>query len=86
MNQFNEYSAIAQVAVRNSENAFINQQKLRDEWKPLRFHDMPDIDEAHNEYDQFRRVLFRSRGRSSILFLHANYHWYAFLRTRSRRR
>ena len=31
MNQFNEYSAIAQVAVRNTENAFINQQKLRDE-------------------------------------------------------
>lgn len=60
MNQFNEYSAIAQVAVRNTENAFINQQKLRDEWKPLRFHDMPDIDESHNEYDQFRRILEKS--------------------------
>jgi len=60
MNQFNEYSAIAQVAVRNTENAFINQQKLRDEWKTLRFHDMPNIDEAHNEYDQFRRILEKS--------------------------
>lgn len=57
MSQFNEYSALGQVAVRTPKNAFVNQQKLTTEWESLRFHAMPDMEEAHREFDQFRKIL-----------------------------
>ena len=57
MSQFNEYSALGQVAVRTPKNAFVNQQKLSTEWESLRFHEMPDMEEAHREFDQFRKIL-----------------------------
>lgn len=57
MSQFNEYSALGLVAVRAPKNAFVSQQKLAKEWEPLRFHDMPDMEEARREFDQFRKIL-----------------------------
>ena len=57
MSQFNEYSALGQVAIRTPKNAFVSQQKLTTEWESLRFHEMPDMEEAHREFDQFRKIL-----------------------------
>jgi N-dimethylarginine dimethylaminohydrolase len=57
MNQYNEYSALLQVAVRHSRDAFVNRMKLSQEWMPLRFHSMPDIDKSNDEFDQFRQIL-----------------------------
>ena len=59
MSQFNEYSALGRVALRNPDNAFMSQQQLAEEWQLLRFHEMPDIEEAHREFDQFRQILCR---------------------------
>jgi N-dimethylarginine dimethylaminohydrolase len=56
MSQFNEYSALGRVALRNPDNAFMSQQKLAEEWQLLRFHEMPDIEEAHREFGRFRQI------------------------------
>ena len=43
---FNEYSKIAQVAIRNPESGFVNDKKLASEWKRLRFHSKPNFKDA----------------------------------------
>ena len=60
MTQFNEYSAITQVAIRSAANAFVSDAKLEQEWQPLRFHGKPQIDEALVEYARFRQLLASS--------------------------
>ena len=60
MPQFNEYSNLARVAVRNPEDAFVNQEKLAQEWQPLRFHAMPDLEKSHAEFALFRQCLLTS--------------------------
>ena len=60
MPQFNEYSNLVQVAVRNPEHAFVSQKKLAQEWEPLRFHAMPDLEKAHAEFALFRQCLLTS--------------------------
>ncbi|HIG67231.1 MAG TPA: amidinotransferase [Porticoccaceae bacterium] len=60
MPQFNEYSNLVQVAVRNPEHAFVSQEKLLQEWQPLRFHAMPDLEKAHAEFALFRQCLLAS--------------------------
>lgn len=57
VNQFNEYSTIARVAVRSAENAFVSADKLAAEWQPLRFHQQPDLNEAIAEYSRFVELL-----------------------------
>jgi len=60
MPQFNEYSNLVQVAVRNPEHAFVSQEKLAEEWQPLRFHAMPDFKKANVEFTLFRQFLAES--------------------------
>ena len=50
MNQYNEYSPLLQIAIRDSKNAFVSQEKLDKEWKNLRFHAMPYINHANAEW------------------------------------
>ncbi|MDA8786656.1 arginine deiminase family protein [Porticoccaceae bacterium] len=57
MANFDEYSAITQVAIRSAANAFVSDAKLEEEWQPLRFHAKPQIDEALAEYAHFRQLL-----------------------------
>ena len=57
MTIFNEFSTLTQVAIRNPLSAFINEQKLLDEWKSLRFHSKPDLEEAVKEFKEFRDLL-----------------------------
>ena len=57
MTTFNEYSKIAQVAIRNPESAFVNDKKLASEWKNLRFHSKPNFKEAVIEFSKFRDLL-----------------------------
>ena len=57
MNKYNEYSALVQIAIRDSKNAFVSQEKLHKEWQNLRFHAMPDINNAYIEFDSFRQLL-----------------------------
>ena len=60
MPQFNEYSNLVQVAVRNPEHAFVNPEKLAQEWLPLRFHAMPDLEKSYAEFALFRQCLLTS--------------------------
>lgn len=53
MLKFDEYSKIAQVAVRHAKNAFVSDEKLASEWQALRFHDKPDMAAALAEYEAF---------------------------------
>ena len=57
MSKFNEYSTIAQVAVRSAENAFVDEKTLAAQWQLLRFHSKPDFALAIAEYSNFLRVL-----------------------------
>ena len=57
MSRFNEYSTIAQVAIRSAANAFVSTAQLEQQWQPLRFHEQPDLDEANIEYHQFKQLL-----------------------------
>ena len=54
---FNEYSKISEVAIRDSQASFKNQEKLSKQWKRLRFHSEPNFKEALIEYDEFRNLL-----------------------------
>ncbi len=57
MSRFNEYSTIAQVAIRTAANAFVSTAQLEEQWQPLRFHEQPDLAEADIEYSQFKQLL-----------------------------
>ncbi|MBT5387305.1 MAG: amidinotransferase [Porticoccaceae bacterium] len=60
MAKFNEYSTLAQVAIRSAANAFVSESKLAAEWQPLRFHAQPNLSEAIDEYRTFRALLSNS--------------------------
>ena len=72
MPQFNEYSNLVQVAVRNPENAFVRQEKLAQEWLPLRFHAMPDFKKSNAEFALFRQLLAASGAEVIDLPAHEN--------------
>jgi N-dimethylarginine dimethylaminohydrolase len=57
MTTFNEFSRLAQVAIRNPLSSFINDQKLCDEWQSLRFHSKPDLEKSINEFIEFKKLL-----------------------------
>jgi N-dimethylarginine dimethylaminohydrolase len=57
MSEFNEYSSLSSVAVRDPVASFISDEKLNDEWKQLRFHSKPQLDEAKEEFEFFKRLL-----------------------------
>ena len=57
MSRFNEYSTITQVAIRGPFNGFVDDTKIADEWKSLRFHSKPNLKEAINEFNMFRELL-----------------------------
>ena len=57
MLKFDEYSKIAQVAVRHAKNAFVSDEKLASEWQALRFHDRPDMEASMAEYEGFLALL-----------------------------
>ena len=54
MNVLNEFSKIKEVALRSPLASFIDDEKLSNEWAPLRFHSKPDLKQAIVEYDYFR--------------------------------
>ena len=58
---FNEYSKIEEIAIRDSQASFVNQEKLSKEWKNLRFHAEPDLDEATAEYHLFKKLLINKK-------------------------
>jgi N-dimethylarginine dimethylaminohydrolase len=60
MSEFNEYSSLSSVAVRDPVASFISDEKLNDEWKELRFHSKPQLDEAKKEFEFFKRLLIDS--------------------------
>ena len=57
MTMFNEYSKLAQVAIRNPESSFVNDKKLASEWKRLRFHSKTNFQDAVLEFTTFREFL-----------------------------
>ena len=57
MNVLNEFSKIKEVALRSPLASFIDDEKLSNEWAPLRFHSKPDFKQAIVEYDYFRDLL-----------------------------
>ncbi len=57
MSKYNEYSTLAQVAIRSAANAFVSDNRLSQEWQALRFHAKPDLAEANEEYARFRALL-----------------------------
>tara|TARA_B100000287_G_scaffold405308_1_gene428767 strand:+ start:65 stop:934 length:870 start_codon:yes stop_codon:yes gene_type:complete len=57
MAALNEYSKIIEVAIRNPESSFLSEFKLNNEWKKLRFHSKPNLQEAINEFKCFKRLL-----------------------------
>jgi N-dimethylarginine dimethylaminohydrolase len=57
MFKFDEYSSIAQVAVRSAQNAFVSEAKLASQWQALRFHDKPDMASSLAEYEGFLALL-----------------------------
>ena len=72
MPQFNEYSNLVQIAVRNPKYAFVSQEKLAKEWRPLRFHSMPDFEDANAEFALFRQFLVESGAQVVDLPAHEN--------------
>ncbi len=54
---WNEYGTLNLVAVRAAENAFRDDARLDAEWRKLRFHQRPDLDEAIQEHRVFRARL-----------------------------
>ncbi len=54
---WNEYGTLNLVAVRAAENAFRDAARLDEEWRKLRFHQRPDLEEAIQEHRVFRARL-----------------------------
>jgi len=61
LDQFNEYSTLKVIAIRNVENAFVNTNRLEQQWQALRFHSKPSFQDAMNEYANLIS-LFESAG------------------------
>ena len=57
MNLLNEYSKISEVAIRSPLSSFVNDEKITNEWAPLRFHAKPDLKKAIVEYNYFKSFL-----------------------------
>jgi N-dimethylarginine dimethylaminohydrolase len=57
MPRYDEYSKITQVAIRSADKAFVSEEKLQQEWQPLRFHSKPELNEAVLEYAGFLDLL-----------------------------
>ena len=57
MNLLNEYSKISEVAIRSPLSSFVNDEKITNEWAPLRFHAKPDLKKAIIEYNYFKSFL-----------------------------
>ena len=57
MNRLNEYSKISEVAIRSPLSSFVNDEKITNEWAPLRFHAKPDLKRAIIEYNYFKSFL-----------------------------
>lgn len=55
--KFNEYSKFKEVAIKSAKNAFISKEKLNLEWKRLRFHSEPDLEDAVLEYEDFENLI-----------------------------
>ena len=72
MPQFNEYSNLVQIAVLNPKHAFVSQEKLAKEWRPLRFHSMPDFEDANAEFALFRQFIATSGAEVVDLPAHEN--------------
>jgi N-dimethylarginine dimethylaminohydrolase len=58
--------------VRNPKYAFVSQEKLAKEWRPLRFHSMPDFEDANAEFALFRQFLVESGAQVVDLPAHEN--------------
>ena len=54
---FNEYGLLKRVAVRTPDAAFVSDEKIVEEWQPLRFYSAPKLAEAVAEHSQFIKIL-----------------------------
>lgn len=54
---FNEYGALARVALRHPRDAFVSQSRLAAEWRQLGYHAEPDFQAAIREYEAFTAAL-----------------------------
>ena len=52
-----EYGAIKSVFIKNAEAAFVSEENLTKEWKPLNFLSKPDLSTAFSEYQGFIKLL-----------------------------
>ena len=52
-----EYGAIKSVFIKNAEDAFVSEENLAKEWKPLNFLSKPDLSTASSEYQGFKNLL-----------------------------
>lgn len=52
-----EYLQMASVYIKTATNAFIDEDKLKDEWETLNYLDKPDFDSAKIEYSAFEMLL-----------------------------
>ena len=57
MNILNEFSKITEVAIRSPLSSFIDNDKILNEWKALRFHAKPNLKRAMIEYTHFKGLL-----------------------------
>ena len=63
---FNEWGAIEQIALRSVNAAFESDNKIDNQWQPLRFHSKPELLAAEQEYESFE-TLIRAASDSVIL-------------------
>ena len=54
---FNEYGALARVALRHPRDAFVDQARIDAEWQALNYTARPDMARAVAEYEKFASVL-----------------------------
>lgn len=67
---WNEYDTLRLVAVRSAENAFRDDTRLDEEWRLLRFHARPALEEAIREHQLFRSRL--QNGGATLIELDGN--------------
>jgi N-dimethylarginine dimethylaminohydrolase len=54
---FNEYGALARVALRHPREAFVDDARLDAEWRALNYTSRPDLGRATDEFDRFAAIL-----------------------------
>lgn len=67
MTAWNEYGALRAGALRGPAEAFADAGRIERQWRQLRFHDAPSLDEALREHGNFTAILARSGAEVHLL-------------------